>query len=126
MPWSTKHWTLEQIHQKRLRSRRRYNKRNRLVLNEKRKQFHYSHLEQEKSYYFKRTYGITFEQYESLCKAQNSNCKICGKKKKLVVDHDHKTGKIRGLLCRRCNSGIGLLGDTAIALECALYYLRRQ
>ena len=64
----------------------------------------------------KSKYGITLEQYNSMCKEQNNLCAICSKaetrkirnkKPKLSVDHDHKTGKVRGLLCSKCNSQVG-------------------
>ena len=64
----------------------------------------------------KRTYGITIEQYNEMLISQNGMCLICGKeetrtrKKKvtqLVVDHSHKTGKVRGLLCAICNGRLG-------------------
>ena len=56
-------------------------------------------------------------------------CAICGKPevgRRLNIDHDHATGLVRGLLCRKCNAGIGLLGDNIEGLEAALEYLRRH
>lgn len=58
--------------------------------------------------HLKRTYGITTEQYDELLKKQNDSCAVCGRhkdseKKSLSVDHNHKTGEIRGLLCTMCN-----------------------
>lgn len=56
-------------------------------------------------------------------------CEICGGpprgKKSLVLDHDHVTGIFRGWLCSPCNMGIGVFGDTPVALAAALAYLRR-
>jgi len=67
-------------------------------------------------YELKSLYGITVEQYEAMLELQNGVCAICGgintRKLKLAVDHDHDTGKVRGLLCDRCNRGIGLLRDS--------------
>ena len=59
--------------------------------------------------YLQCTYGITLKEYKALLKAQRYKCAICSKKQKdckqhLDVDHSHKTGKVRGLLCRYCNS----------------------
>lgn len=50
-------------------------------------------------------------------------CVICGSDKELVVDHDHKTGVIRGVLCGKCNRGIGLLDDSPERLRRAAVYL---
>lgn len=62
-------------------------------------------------YHLAKKYGITEEQYDQLLIAQNFSCAVCGKnaeeeKKRLVVDHNHKTGEIRGLLCNYCNHRI--------------------
>lgn len=63
---------------------------------------------------YMRRFGITTDEYEEMLIEQNGVCAIClnaPKKFRLAVDHDHKTGKIRGLLCYRCNYGLGWLGD---------------
>jgi hypothetical protein len=54
-----------------------------------------------------RNYGINNAEYEEMLANQFGLCKICGKNSKLLVDHSHKTGQIRGLLCIRCNSSLG-------------------
>lgn len=61
-----------------------------------------------RGYALKRKYGITLEQYDELLEKQNGSCAICSKhsstfKTALAVDHDHRTGRIRGLLCTHCN-----------------------
>lgn len=78
-------------------------------------------------------YGLTAEQYEELADQQGNVCAICkqtntkkGRSTRLVVDHDHDTGKIRGLLCDHCNRALGLLKDSTVALESALAYLRKH
>lgn len=68
---------------------------------------------------------MTGEQYETLEKAQNFCCAICQSPAPLVVDHDHVTKEIRGLLCATCNKGLGMLGDTAASLLLALKYLTK-
>jgi hypothetical protein len=68
-----------------------------------------------RKYILKRHYGITLEDHAALVAAQDGKCALCGQAKKLVIDHDHKTGKVRGLLCRHCNFVLGLYeryGDT--------------
>ena len=65
----------------------------------------------------KKRYGITPETYDSMLATQNGVCAICGTlpgsgpRECLNVDHDHLSGKVRALLCQRCNSGIALLGN---------------
>jgi len=74
------------------------------------------------------TYGLSREEYEVLKASQNNRCAICNAEgtleKRLVVDHDHKTGRVRQLLCDTCNRGIGLLGDDADRLQKAADYLK--
>ena len=73
-------------------------------------------------------YGISLEEYESLLLSQEGKCivchKVCSSGRSLAVDHCHTTGKVRGLLCRRCNTAIGLLGDTYEGVQRAADYLR--
>ena len=57
-------------------------------------------------------YNLTNEQYEEMFRAQNGLCAICGRaweKRRLAVDHNHKTGKVRGLLCGSCNIRLGYI-----------------
>lgn len=62
--------------------------------------------------------------YEALLEQQGGQCAICREKPGRYVDHNHTTGKIRGLLCNACNRGLGLLGDETKRLERAIEYLR--
>ena len=77
--------------------------------------------EKAKRYEYK--YGITVEELSRLEQKQGGMCAICGRKSALVVDHDHKTGVVRGLLCNECNMALGLLGDDAWTLHSAADYL---
>ncbi len=76
----------------------------------------------------KRKYGLAVAEYDDLLLKQHGRCAICKRlpytKKGLVVDHCHQTGAIRGILCSRCNSALGLLDDDPALLEQALEYLR--
>lgn len=65
-----------------------------------------------KNYDLQHKYGITLAEYNSLRKKQNLKCAICFNKTKLVVDHDHNTGKVRGLLCNFCNMALSLYDNT--------------
>lgn len=72
-----------------------------------------------------RTYGITTEEYEDMYLAVTGHCQICGEYWDiLAVDHDHETGKVRGLLCQQCNRGIGIFQDDPIRVRQALTYLQ--
>ena len=79
----------------------------------------------------RRKFGISLEDYESMLDEQHSRCLICGrhfsevggKGDGLVVDHCHKTGKIRGLLCSNCNTALGLLQEDPSSLRRAVAYL---
>jgi hypothetical protein len=73
-----------------------------------------------------RDYGISVDDYETILLKQKNGCAICGQiptNKKLTVDHDHKTGQVRGLLCSLCNMGLGLFKDNVSRLATAIQYL---
>jgi hypothetical protein len=78
----------------------------------------------------KHTYGITIEQYDRMFVLQGGKCAICfnkkpgGRTKRFFIDHCHKTQKIRGLLCMRCNTGLGLFLDNSEFLFNAISYLK--
>jgi hypothetical protein len=76
----------------------------------------------------KRKYGVTPDIYEAYLEFQEYSCAICGThqskiSRKLSVDHDHRTGVVRGLLCYRCNSILGLSNDSIDTLKRAIDYL---
>ena len=77
----------------------------------------------------RKTYGITIEDYRALELAQNGRCAICGGpptgRGRLHLDHDHVTGRVRGLLCSACNTGLGGLKDDPSLLHAAIDYLER-
>jgi hypothetical protein len=71
-------------------------------------------------------YGITEDQYQAILALQNGVCAICNRHQRicrLSIDHCHKTGKVRGLLCRRCNRNIGRFFDSPQVLHRAAEYL---
>jgi hypothetical protein len=80
------------------------------------------------SYDLKTRYGVTVNQYRAMIARQGGGCAVCGVEtssagRRLVVDHEHDTGRVRGVLCHRCNSGIGMLGDTEQGVAKAVAYL---
>lgn len=78
-----------------------------------------------------RRYGLSVERYQQLFKKQRGRCAICrhpfgkGRRYGPHVDHDHRTHRVRGLLCTSCNQGLGRFGDDAARLAAAARYLRR-
>lgn len=85
----------------------------------------------------KNTYGISREEYDRMMTEQDGRCAICGldepnshgrtgTKFRLSVDHCHDTGRVRGLLCQKCNRAVGLLGDDIDLLKKAIDYLERK
>ena len=81
--------------------------------------------------HLKSTFGITLDDYDRMLADQGGGCAICGAKtpggygKRFHVDHDHETGKIRGLLCHYHNTGLGMFGDDPSQLQAAIEYLKR-
>lgn len=71
----------------------------------------------------KERYGLTPETYQQLLENHNRKCAICLSNQRLCVDHDHKTGAVRGVLCSTCNAGIGSLRDSPTLLSRAIDYL---
>lgn len=78
----------------------------------------------------KALFGMTYEDYTAMATAQSNVCAICMQaeavRKHLCVDHCHETGKIRQLLCGKCNSGIGMFGDDPVKVRSALLYLEKH
>lgn len=85
--------------------------------------------EKTRAHGINRRFGISSDVYLKMLSLQKNKCAICNKEescpkhKYLSIDHDHKTGKIRGLLCNKCNKAIGLLDDNPKILHSAINYL---
>lgn len=77
----------------------------------------------------RKNYNITLEDFNSMLKSQENRCKICsilyipGQNKEFCVDHCHKTGKVRGVLCNNCNRMLGFIKDSIEILDKAKIYL---
>jgi len=126
----------------------RYRKMNKKILRKKYKLFYKKYkkkiLERSHNWYknnhekihdyrLKKIYNINIEQYNLLLKKQHYCCAICKKSiqqikhkkvKKLGVDHNHLTGQVRGLLCHKCNSGLGSFEENLTILKNAMKYLK--
>lgn len=93
-----------------------------------------NNLERERGYKFKHRYGISLDEYQQLLETQNHKCAACknpdtsvthmGQTKPLSVDHDHVTGKVRGLLCHKCNIALGLLNDDKERIMALANYIK--
>ena len=82
-----------------------------------------------RAYKLKLAFGITIEEWEELYRRQSGRCAVCGihsveLSRRLSVDHDHETGEVRGLLCSKCNRGIGFMKDSPELLILAANYLQ--
>lgn len=78
-------------------------------------------LTKQREQYINNTFGISSTEYDSYM--HGASCGICASQENLVLDHCHETSKIRGVLCRKCNMAIGLLGDNPDGIKSALEYL---
>lgn len=79
--------------------------------------------------YLRKLYSIDQDEFDRMSEAQGGTCYICGfppDKRGLFVDHDHKTNKVRGLLCGSCNSGLGFFKDSMVNLMRAVRYLLKR
>ena len=89
-------------------------------------------LSYKREWVLKHKYGLTLEDFDNMLKQQNNSCAICGTtnpktyyNKYLLIDHCHKTDKIRGLLCNNCNILLGKVQDNISILEKAITYLKK-
>lgn len=86
----------------------------------------------QRKYQIKANYGMSLDDYDAMLVGQKGQCAICGttnphnRWKVFAVDHCHETGKVRGLLCNKCNRGMGLLDDDADRLIKAAEYLNKH
>lgn len=85
----------------------------------------------KRAVYYKKKFGITLEEFNKLVEEAGGKCSICEKffdstkrETSAVVDHCHKTGKIRGVLCNNCNAALGALGDSVERLQIVYDYLK--
>ena len=81
---------------------------------------------QTRKYRLKRNFGITLEEYNKIFDAQGGKCAVCKEYqqgKMLAVDHNHITGKNRGLLCQLCNTALGSLKDSQEIIKSLLVYV---
>lgn len=82
--------------------------------------------EKRKFVWIKCTYGITEAEWKALLDKQGGHCACCPETEDLVVDHCHTTGNVRGLLCSRCNHGLGHFRDDPTIMSNAIQYINES
>lgn len=82
-------------------------------------------VEKRKEYHFQSKYGLSMDDLNRMKERQNNLCKICKEEAPLVVDHDHETGKVRGMLCSRCNLAVAYLEANPGWADKAIQYLEK-
>ncbi len=107
----------------------RYRTKHREKLNRLSREWRAKNPERVRASNLKHSFGLTVDEYDRLLEVQGGLCAICGKKcstgKRLSVDHDHDTGRVRGLLCMKCNLIIGHANDSVTLLRAVILYLTR-
>lgn len=126
-----KNWNRQDLNkEKRRLYRLKWQRENRGKMSEIRRNWVLNNPTKEKNRRLVYSTGITLEQYEEMLKNQNGVCCICNHisedGRQLCVDHCHNTGKIRGLLCNKCNAGIGFFKDRIDVLSSAINYLQKN
>jgi len=111
--------------------KRLYVLKNKTRISAQRKEFRKNNSESIAGQKLQWSYGISILEYNHFLSLQNHCCCICNMhqstlSQRLAVDHDHKTGKIRGLLCGKCNKGIGLFKDSIELMRKAINYLDKK
>ncbi len=113
----------------------KWNKANKERRNEITREYRKRHLEKlrakDRERDRTRMYGITSVEYLKMAESQSGQCKICGTtelygRTRLAIDHCHSTGRIRGLLCTKCNAGLGMFSDNIEKLTNAISYLKES
>jgi len=109
---------------------KKWNRENRERYNKNKSRSAKNNPQSTKNTQLKIKFNINIEQYNQLFYLQNHRCAICKDEcptgRQLAVDHDHKTGKIRGLLCMECNIGLGKFKDSVDLLSKAISYLNKN
>jgi N12 class adenine-specific DNA methylase len=110
-----------------LEKRRIYSKKYNEKNKDRIKEYNSRTKEYQKNINLKRRYNITEEEYKTLLESQQNCCDICKiKVDELCIDHCHKTGKIRSLLCHKCNTAIGLFSEDTKVLQNAIEYIQKH
>jgi hypothetical protein len=83
-----------------------------------------------RDYWYRKKYGISYSQYDTMCQKQHNVCATCFQPElnfeTLCVDHNHKTGMVRKLLCHNCNSALGMIGENIETLQNMILYIKEH
>lgn len=108
-------------------------KENKQKVKDRKAKYHIKTKEYRRWYTIKLRYGLTKEEYEIILNSQNNKCAICKTEKsghkntdEMIVDHCHKTKKVRGLLCNRCNTLLGNVNESVEILKETIKYIKRH
>lgn len=113
------------------RAAKKYRTKNYEWIRQKQNEKNRYNTEERRNKKLQQRYGLTIEDYEKILKKQNGGCWICGKTsnqgpRKLNIDHNHTTGKVRGILCYKCNGAIGMFDESLEFLQRAIKYLKKN
>ena len=123
--WKTNN--LEKCRLNNRKARKKYKQNNREKFNAYNRDYMQRNKEKRESSRIQRTYGLSPDDFNKRLLDQDGVCAICQQEctrfGRLSVDHDHKTGEVRGLLCNNCNKGLGIFKDEIKRFERAIKYL---
>lgn len=123
-----KTYQIEHAHEQK-EYKKRYREKNINHIKEHKKRYYKENIASLLGRYYERNYNITLDQYDKMFEEQGGVCAICGgvnpNGKRMAVDHNHKTGKVRGLLCDRCNLGLEFV-EKDLYMAKALFYLGKH
>lgn len=121
---STRKWQREYMRKWRAKNRSLDRARNRAAAKLYRERHPMKLKDRKKAEHLKRNYGLTLDSFAALLRGQGDVCAICkAEGEDWVVDHEHASGKVRGVLCRLCNVGLGYFKDDPSRLLSAAKYL---
>lgn len=118
-----------------LRRAKSYRDAHKVLLNEKRKIYYENHKDIYRDWELRKHYNITIKEVDQLLDIQNHKCAICkmvllekypNGRRGYRIDHDHITGNIRGILCQKCNAGLGQFNDDPILIKRVINYLKES
>ena len=130
----SEYWVSKEDYEKRMDATRKiaasYRQKNRLVLRERADVYRKANYDSIRKRQLMEKFGISLEKYNEIFKKQKGVCAICSQKcetgKQLAVDHCHKTGKVRGLLCQPCNTALGKFREKVEYIANAIEYLEKN